>query len=236
MLSFLKSFIDLFTTKGSKEVNTCLLKRINERQYWLPHILLGKPCIRSFSQKEKVFIWGFHIFIGKEKTNKQLHSLKSFSLIELLLVVVILGVIAGLAIPNFSQTYASLQLQETAKNIAYVMRYAQSQAVIKQKNLRLEFDEPNKTYWLTQSMDEAQEKNTKGGEASFERILGRNGRTFNIPDELTLEIPKPFVEFYPNGDIEKMRIFLSNPKRKYFTVSTQEQTGYVLIFDFKVEE
>ena len=169
------------------------------------------------------------------KSFKQPHSLKSFSLIELLLVVVILGVIAGLAIPNFSQTYANLQLQETAKNIAYVMRYAQSQAVIKQKNFRLEFDEPDKAYWLTQSLDEGQGKNTKTAEAFFERILGRNGRTFNIPDELTLEILKPFVEFSPNGDIEKMRIFLSNRKNKYFTVSTQEQTGYVLIFDFKVD-
>ena len=167
---------------------------------------------------------------------KQLHSRKSFSLIELLLVVIILGVIAGLAIPNFSQTYVNLQLQETAKNIAYVMRYAQSQAVIKRKNFRLEFDDPNKTYWLTQKNDETPDKPVEVDDAVFERISGRNGRTFYISDELTLEIPKPFIEFYPNGDIEKMRIFLSNPKKKYFTVSTQEQTGYVLIFDFKVEK
>jgi len=171
------------------------------------------------------------VFIHLKFQNK-IYSLKSFSLIELLLVVVILGIIASLAIPNFSQTYSSLQMQETAKNISYLMRYTQSQAIIRQRYFRLEFDEPNKEYRITRRAGEESENKT---EESFERIAGRNGRAFHIPEELTLETPKPFVEFYPNGDIEPVRIYLSNVKGKYFTVSTQEQVGYVLVFDFKVE-
>lgn len=171
--------------------------------------------------------------IGRTPRQRQNRArLKSFSLIELLLVVVILGVIAGLAIPNFSQAYTNLQLQETAKNIAYLMRYAQSQAIIRQKVFRLDFDEPNQKYRLRQRT--AERKDNDPGD-SFERISGPNGRTFGMPDELILEIPRPFVEFYPNGDIDKVRIYLSNAREKYFTISTQEQMGYVLLFDFKVE-
>jgi len=175
---------------------------------------------------------------------------QAFSLIELLLVVVILGIIAGLAIPNFSKAYTTLQVQQTAKNLLFLMRYAQTQAIIKQKEFRIDLDQENYTYQLKQASGvqptgepyfggtkpspEKKEMDHKDKDA-FAEVRGPQGRVFKCPPGVVLESPARFVTFYPSGDIEKLRIYLHNEKNKFFTISTQEQLGYVLLFDFKVE-
>ncbi|MBU4333896.1 MAG: prepilin-type N-terminal cleavage/methylation domain-containing protein, partial [Candidatus Omnitrophica bacterium] len=52
-----------------------------------------------------------------------LSSKKSaFTLIEIILVVLLLSVIAGLTIPNFRNSFRKVKLQNSANNIAYLMR------------------------------------------------------------------------------------------------------------------
>ncbi len=65
---------------------------------------------------------------------------RGFTLVEILLVVVIMAVIAVLAVPNFSRTYAGIELHKTADDLAYRMRYVQSYAITKNTRARLEFD------------------------------------------------------------------------------------------------
>ena len=161
------------------------------------------------------------------------HCQKSFTLIELLLVVVLLSVMTTLAIPNFSQSYINLQLRETARDISYLMRYAQGRAVIKRKPHRLVFNGSYTQYWLTVEEDPpSEETNT---EEPPEKIPNRFGRVFNIPPEIDIEAPQPSVKFYPDWKIDKTRIYLRNKKEKYFTISTQEQLGHIYVFDFKLE-
>lgn len=155
-----------------------------------------------------------------------------FTLIEILIVVMILGVIAGLAVPNFSNLNTQVQLKETAKNISYLMRYAQGRAITKGKTQELTFDAGNFQYQLNEAVSEGTQRE---GEGIFNPIAGRLGRTFDIPKEITLEIDNPHIRFYPDGKIDRTRIFLHDNRDHYFTVSTQEQTGYVQMYDFKVE-
>ena len=74
-----------------------------------------------------------------------------FTLIEVILVVLILSVIAGLTIPRFSSTYNRFILQKSVEDLAYIMRYAQSRAITKNRVIRLEFDSTLSQYWLTQA-------------------------------------------------------------------------------------
>jgi len=73
-----------------------------------------------------------------------------------------------------------------------------------------------------------------GDEESFEKIPSRRGRVFRIPDRVTFQSERDSITFYPDGKMDKARIFLCLSERCY-TISSQDQSGYIRIFDFKVQ-
>ena len=145
---------------------------------------------------------------------------RGFSLLELLLVVVILGVIAGLTVPNFAPAYSHVLIKKTADDMAFAMRYAQVQAVTKNKKYQLQFDDSYMQYWLTRAGQD---------EESFERLQGKMGRTFVVADGITVRAENPTVAFFPNGDIEKSEIQLET-KGGTLVVSTMDQKNHVLVY------
>lgn len=159
-------------------------------------------------------------------------GISAFTLIEILMVVVLLGVVAGLAVPNFSSTYEKFLLGETVKDLSFFMRYAQDRAVIKSKHHRIVFGDQEPTYWMEEAAGQEQDGNT---DEKFTPITGRFGRVFGIPEGITLQAAQPHVGFYPDGRIDKIRIYLCNRKNNCFTLSTYEQDGYVQVFDFRLE-
>ena len=152
--------------------------------------------------------------------------IRSFTLIELLLVVILLGVVAGLVIPNFGPTLSNFQLKETARNISYVMRYAQSRSIIKNIVHELVFDDAFGKYQI-KAVDEDQEIS--------EAIKSRLGRVFSIPKEVVVTCREQRIRFNTDGRIEPVRILLSNDRGSQKTISTQEQVGHIHVFDFEVK-
>lgn len=160
--------------------------------------------------------------IGPKK-NRQ----AGFTLIEMILVVIVLSVIAGFAIPSFSKTYAYIELQRAAQDLAYLMRYAQSRAVTKNTTVGLQFDADFSTYWLVEKL----KKEEEGAEDEFKRISGRLGKRFKIPAALIIKTDEDFdsLYFYPDGTIDKKSIHVCRDKN-CFIVSTQEKRGDVIVF------
>lgn len=155
-----------------------------------------------------------------------------FTLIEILLVAVILAVIAVLAVPDFSRTYAGIELRKAADDLAYRMRYAQSYAITTNTRVRLEFDPLFTQYWLTRPTDSLREQS--GDDAAqdvFERLTGRLGQSMSLPRDvrLSFEDGDPPLFFYPDGTIDKRRISLCRGEDCVF-VSTQKQRGQVHVF------
>ena len=150
-----------------------------------------------------------------------------FTLIEIILVVLLVTVIIGLTVPNFSSAYNNLQLQNTTDHLAYLMRYAQGRAVTHNREVRLEFDEEHLHYWLTE-----QEEMIGASEAekTFNQISGRLGRMFVIPKDIEVRMEAMGISFYPDGRIEKDHIYLCYHDRCYL-ISTKERRGYVQIYE-----
>lgn len=151
-----------------------------------------------------------------------------FTFIEILMVVILLGVVSGLAIPHFSKSYANLRLYDTANNIAYFIRYAQSRAVIKGRPLRMVFGPSLKKYWLEQE----QNKENDEKEPEFARITGRWGRIFSIGQDIHLSAQEKIIMFYPDGKIDKNEISVCRGEspdapKDCIIVSTQWQQGQV---------
>lgn len=153
-------------------------------------------------------------------------NLKSFTLIEILIVLTLLGVLAAFSVPNFSNSYSNLLLKKSVDDLAYCLRYAQSRAVLKGTTVRFHCNAPEKNYWLEDQSD------APGGSISspnFQRILGRFGRTYVLPGDAELNCEQEFILFFPTGDIEKTRIEVSM-KEKTWTVSTKDQRNHVKVF------
>lgn len=143
---------------------------------------------------------------------------------ELVIAVSLIVIISGLAYPKLESAYQRVLLKTTADNLAAWIKYTQSRAIIKHLPHRILFSE--KEYYVTAPPDKRS--------TAFERIQGRWGRAQKIPSRIAIENPAE-IQFEPDGSISPVRIYMQS-KEKYFTVSTQEQSGQVDVYDFKVEE
>ncbi|HQL41960.1 MAG TPA: hypothetical protein PLO93_06690, partial [Candidatus Omnitrophota bacterium] len=154
-----------------------------------------------------------------------------FTLIELLLVVVFVGVLAGLSVPHLPKHYTRLQLQQAADHIGYLMRYAQSAAITGQREYQICFYTTEKTYVL-QGQNVADEHDPKRQDLSesFSAVQGDKGQIFKLPNALSWEIPDSCVRFYPNGVIDQAIVSLTIEQGQSMVVSTQEQRGRVNVF------
>lgn len=155
-----------------------------------------------------------------------------FTLVEMLLVVVLLGVLAAAAMPEFFRSYQHLQLQETTNDLAYFMRYAQSRAVLKNQPVRLVFSEDYKRYWLAQ-LPETDDPDNESVE--FVRISGRWGRTFSIPDEIEVRTPATHIEFLSDGQLQKLDIPVCH-RDACMTITTRQRRGQIEVLDYAAQQ
>lgn len=146
---------------------------------------------------------------------------RGFSLIEILLVVVLLSIITVFAVPNFSQTYQSFLLSKTTENLADMMRYAQSRAVMSNKTVQLKFNDDFSGYQLLEFNSE---------EKSFVAISNRLGRLFDISKEMIVSGESAEIAFYPDGTIDLVEVSLCLSEKCYI-VTSKVQRGFVTIFE-----
>jgi prepilin-type N-terminal cleavage/methylation domain-containing protein len=148
-----------------------------------------------------------------------------FTLIEMLLVVVILGILAGLTVPNMYKCYQSLKLKKAVEDMAFLMRYAQSRAIIQNAVYRFHLNGDLSKYWINKK-DGPEQKN-----GNF-KMPSRFQRPFSVPEGVIVRSSVHSLDFYPDGTIEKAQINLCVSKDCY-GVSTKEQNGYVQIISIK---
>jgi len=73
---------------------------------------------------------------------------RGFTLIEILLVVVIIGVASAVAVPVFARSFRGAKLRSSARTVLMVHRHAQSKAVLGQRYMAVLFDERKGTLEL----------------------------------------------------------------------------------------
>lgn len=65
---------------------------------------------------------------------------RAFTVIEILLVVVVIGIALGIAMPSFVRTIQGHRLRTAARTLVTVARYARSMAILKQSDLAITFN------------------------------------------------------------------------------------------------
>ena len=150
--------------------------------------------------------------------------------IELILVVLVLSILAGLTVPHFGRTHKKFEFTNETQGLAQLMRYAQSRAVTKGKEMRLEFSPDFSSYRLT---EEVWEDLLEEEERSFEAVPGRWGRVFKLPGSIKIKSEETDVRFYADGSMDKRYIAVCRDGQ-CLTVSTKEQRGHVQILEGEV--
>lgn len=160
--------------------------------------------------------------IGKKKVNN------AFTLIEILLVIVIVGIILALAAPNFSQGYSRLQLKQTADDLLNMSRWAQAMSVGQARIYALSFSRDRHSYGLLRAKVPLQNEETGNIEDTdlkdtFEPVTGRLGAMHVIPDAIRLHTQANRIEFYPDGTIDPATIELDTSRQKILLSSAEVQ-------------
>ncbi|NQT90167.1 MAG: prepilin-type N-terminal cleavage/methylation domain-containing protein [Candidatus Omnitrophica bacterium] len=171
------------------------------------------------------------LLTGKQKRNNILSvrpnlERAGFTLIELVLVAAIILVLTAVSTPLFKRTYEDLRLTSSAKELAAVMRFCHERAVFERRPFRLIIDETKRRYQVF-SEDEGRNK--------FIPLKSRWGRSFRIPDDISIETEADEIDFSPNGNITAAPVYVSNKQGKTFTIVTERSTGFVRVYDSKKE-
>ncbi|MDE2028925.1 MAG: prepilin-type N-terminal cleavage/methylation domain-containing protein [Candidatus Omnitrophica bacterium] len=145
---------------------------------------------------------------------------KAFTLIEVLLVLVLMGIILGIAAPNFSKGYSDFQLKRTVDDLMDISRWAQAMAVSRGHSLALVFSEDRRSYDVQQVL--VNEETSE--ESGFKAVPGPLGRKHYIPGSVNLETNRRSIKFYSDGLIDPATVHLGS-KKQTITLSSAVVIG-----------
>ncbi|MDD5680590.1 MAG: hypothetical protein PHI59_05070 [Candidatus Omnitrophica bacterium] len=160
----------------------------------------------------------------------RLNSIKSFTLIELIIVASLILTLIAVSNPLFRATFKELELKDSAYNIGKMIRYAAASAVMEETRYKIIFDFDKKSYWLLAETE-------KDGKTEFERVNGRFKDKFYLPGDVFFKGESNEFIFLPNGRCTKASVIVvDNEKRKGFEIKTTGRAGQTEIIDVKEKQ
>ena len=168
---------------------------------------------------------------------RKFKELNGFTLFELLVVVLIIGLTSAFVMPRLAASLPGVQLKSTTRAVAASLRYARSKAVSESRPYVAIFDNTQNLLVVepfAKSTDAAELK-------SLREILNTSKlqKVYEIPNEIEFNVLNynntdegsdvfP-IFFFPRGDSTGGKIVLQNPRRRQFTVAVDRITGMVEI-------
>lgn len=166
-------------------------------------------------------------------------SLSGYSLIELIVVLVLIGLITAIATPFLMTTIGKTKLKTSAKEIATTFRYARSRAIATKNPFYFYLDLNRSAYWISpENINKDKKGNfnyedvlktaTKIRTISKEIIIQKVSVGTSTKDEGIIKIP-----FYPQGNTINAKIYLKQKNEsnsaKHYEILLDEITGRVKI-------
>jgi len=144
---------------------------------------------------------------------------RGFTLFELIIVMLLLGLILLLTFPNFRELVAPRDIKRATLSFVGTMRYAQSQAATTKNKHRLIMDVKENAFWVT----------VEGEEGKFVRDSSSQGRANYLPAGIIFQdVYHPergkiregqaYMEFSPTGWAEEGTIHLKKSEQEVYTI------------------
>lgn len=166
-----------------------------------------------------------------------------FTLLELIIVMVIIGIASALVVPRLVGGMGSLDVRGASGKVAAALRYARSQAVSQKVQYTAVFDLEHKRLTIMSTSEAAGGGNEDGAEGERESG-GVQGKIYDLPGRVSFErIPAENedksdeaidagifrIGFYPSGGSDGGGIALVNERSKRYTVQVDIITGVVKV-------
>lgn len=137
-----------------------------------------------------------------------------FTLLELILVLLMMALIAGLTTPFVMSTLDRIRLDSEVRNVASALRYARSEAIARKIRFTFNADIESGRYWLA---------GPAGGDALQARVLDQGIRFKQFTNEQETRTDGTFViHFFPQGNSSGGTIHLE------VAGQDADETGYVI--------
>ncbi len=182
------------------------------------------------------------LIIFMTATEKSLKR-RGFTLIEVMLVVIIVGLAAAVAVPQFSRSMRGVKLRSAVRTVTRAHKYARSDAILKQQYNALLFDMVKGEVALVslgsaaagggflENMSSDVEDREVQAELVLERTLpeGVSISAFETerPDQVYDQIY--FVNYYPNGMCDPFSLHLKDDRNKMTVIEIDSISGSVEI-------
>jgi prepilin-type N-terminal cleavage/methylation domain-containing protein len=146
---------------------------------------------------------------------------RGFTLLELILVMLIVTLIAGLAAPSLHNFMIGRRNANTVNQVLALGQYARGRAAMTGTVYRLNADPAARAYWLTK----------KSG-TNFVELGEEFGRQFTLPETMSLKwapLPtggdlKTYMDFYPDGRIDASRLQIIDLAGKVSEIGCRSET------------
>lgn len=161
---------------------------------------------------------------------------RGVTLIELVLVMVILFIMAGVVAPRLSDSFPAMQVNRSATRILAWSKKARSDAALTGAKQRLVIDSSKKTLWIeaqTQPLKEPGRFEQLGAAADVEEFP--DAVVFESLEGLKGDGSKKYLEFDPDGTTTDATIILANDRGDRKIVKVVGATARVTIEDGTVQ-
>lgn len=163
---------------------------------------------------------------------------RGFTLIELTIVIVVLGIMLTLIIPRLGEL-GEANLKRSARHLTGMIRFLHDEAQAKKDRYRLRFDVTEGRYWtekwtILNLSDRIAEYKRYSSEMGTEGSL--SGRTTFRDVKVASHLDDPYIEFTPDGWVEHALIHLRDGEDRDFTLLVNPLTGNTELREGYVEE
>ncbi len=111
-------------------------------------------------------------------TSSNRHFPAGFTLVELIVVMVILAIVAGVVAPSLSHFRMGRSNANTANQIVALAQYARTQSASEGRTYRLNFDPDHGEFWLT----------AQGPSGTYDPPNGDYGQHFDVSDGVRMDL------------------------------------------------
>jgi type II secretory pathway pseudopilin PulG len=183
----------------------------------------GGPCATRVAKNAKAFFGLKNTYFDKmQNTNQNLRPAITF--VELLIVIIIIGILSAVSIPNFKKSFEKFALDSFVKDLYCLNCYLKQSAISQGKIYCLNISRDSKPPQLY-----ATYKKNDG----FERMKGRFGKLYKLPKEVNIFSIEPQdrlnIYFYPDGSVDNVTFIFKNKFKEEASLSIKGANGVIQI-------